>query len=110
MVELLRACVQAKLNIVGTGAPGAGRSTMLDVLRSLIPPGEISLQVQVGERADKTPDGRGIVLVEPHAAANGQGAITSSELLRSAVAPEPDRVVLERCSGPEARVMLEAMV
>ena len=40
MAELLRACVQARLNIIVSGGTGTGKTTLLNVLSSFIPEGE----------------------------------------------------------------------
>ena len=40
MAELLRACVEARLNIIVSGGTGTGKTTLLNVLSSFIPEGE----------------------------------------------------------------------
>ncbi|MDO8393564.1 MAG: ATPase, T2SS/T4P/T4SS family, partial [Dietzia sp.] len=40
MAELLRACVQARLNIIVSGGTGSGKTTLLNVLSSFIPESE----------------------------------------------------------------------
>ncbi|MGZ7301699.1 ATPase, T2SS/T4P/T4SS family, partial [Streptococcus pyogenes] len=37
MAELLRACVEARLNIIVAGGTGTGKTTLLNVLSSFIP-------------------------------------------------------------------------
>src|SRR3954465_1482412 len=40
MAELLRACVEARLNVIVSGGTGTGKTTLLNVLSSFIPEGE----------------------------------------------------------------------
>ena len=40
MAELLRACVEARLNVIVSGGTGTGKTTLLNVLSSFIPDGE----------------------------------------------------------------------
>ena len=40
MLELLKACVRARLNILISGGTGAGKTTLLNVLSSFIPENE----------------------------------------------------------------------
>ncbi|CAA9502732.1 MAG: Type II/IV secretion system ATP hydrolase TadA/VirB11/CpaF, TadA subfamily, partial [uncultured Solirubrobacteraceae bacterium] len=44
--RLLRACVQAKLNVVISGGTGAGKTTLLNALSAAVPPGERIITVE----------------------------------------------------------------
>src|SRR5690606_18221309 len=46
MVDLLRACVEAKLNVLVSGGTGTGKTTLLNVLSSFIPPEERIITIE----------------------------------------------------------------
>jgi pilus assembly protein CpaF len=108
MVDLLRVCVAARVNVFVTGAPGAGKTAMLSLLRSFIPVGEPGVVVQVGASPGGTDAAGALVFAERGASVDGHSAVTRGDLLRMALNLRPERIVLE-CAGPEAREMLEAM-
>jgi pilus assembly protein CpaF len=109
MIKLLQACVLARLNVLVTGAPASGKTTLLQLLRSFIPATESALLVQVGESHDRATEAGTVVLVGRSSNATGQGEIPPRALLQHALTLHPARIVLERCIGAEAREMLEAM-
>jgi pilus assembly protein CpaF len=109
MVDFLAACVQARLNIVISGGTGSGKTTLLNALSAFIPndervitiedPAELHLQQQqhVG-RLETRPSN-----------VEGQGEVTTRDLVRNALRMRPDRILIGECRGPEALDMLQAM-
>ncbi len=54
VMEFLKACVQAKINIVVSGGTGSGKTTLLNILSGFIPEGERIITIENG-RAAATP-------------------------------------------------------
>jgi pilus assembly protein CpaF len=108
MLELLKAAVKARLNIVISGGTGAGKTTFLNMLSGFIPPTERIVTIE---------DAAELQLRQPHVArletrpANieGKGAILQRQLLINSLRMRPDRIVVGEVRGEEALDMLQAM-
>jgi pilus assembly protein CpaF len=108
MVEFLRACVVARLNILIVGGTGSGKTTLLNNLSSFIPEDERIVTIE---------DAAELQLRQPHvvrletrpANIEGKGRITIRDLLINALRMRPDRIVVGECRGGEALDMLQAM-
>ncbi|MBI1355861.1 MAG: CpaF family protein [Acidobacteria bacterium] len=108
MLELLRAVVKSRLNIVVAGGTGSGKTTMLNALSSLISPDERVVTIE---------DAAELQLKQPHVVRletrppniEGRNAIRQRELLINALRMRPDRIVIGECRGEEALDMLQAM-
>jgi pilus assembly protein CpaF len=108
VVELLRAAVQGRLNIVVSGGTGSGKTTFLNVLSSFIPPGERIVTIE---------DAAELRLIQDHVVRlesrppniEGSGEIKIRDLVRNALRMRPDRIIVGECRGGEALDMLQAM-
>jgi len=108
MLELLRACVKARLNIIISGGTGAGKTTLLNVLSSYIPEDERIVTIE---------DAAELQLRQIHVARmetrppniEGQGAIKIRQLVINALRMRPDRIIVGEVRGEEALDMLQAM-
>jgi pilus assembly protein CpaF len=108
MMELLEACVKARLNLIIAGGTGSGKTTLLNALSSFISPRERIVTIE---------DAAELQLKQPHVArletrpANleGSGAVRMRELLVNSLRMRPDRIVVGECRGEEALDMLQAM-
>jgi type IV secretion system protein VirB11 len=92
-VDFLKAAVEARLNILISGATGSGKTTLSKGLIQLIPPNERLLTIE---------DTRELIV--PHKnvvhllyAKDGQGTanVTAKHLLESALRMRPDRILLQ---------------
>src|SRR4051794_8480544 len=108
MALLLKACVEAKLNIIVSGGTGSGKTTLLNVLSSFIPEGEriitiedaIELQLQQSH----------VVQLESRPSnIEGKGEISIRDLVRNSLRMRPDRIVVGEVRGGESLDMLQAM-
>ena len=108
MLELLKACVRARLNILISGGTGAGKTTLLNVLSSYIPENERIITIE---------DAAELRLRQTHVArmetrpANieGNGAIRIRDLVINALRMRPDRIIVGEVRSEEALDMLQAM-
>ena len=108
MLELLKACVKARLNIVVSGGTGAGKTTMLNMLSEFIPEDERIVTVE---------DAAELQLRQVHVARmetrppniEGTGSIKQRQLVINALRMRPDRIIVGEVRGEEALDMLQAM-
>jgi pilus assembly protein CpaF len=108
MAELLRACVEARLNILVSGGTGTGKTTMLNVLSSFIPEGERIVTIE--DAAELQLQQEHIVRLESRPAnIEGRGEISIRELVRNSLRMRPDRIVVGEVRGGESLDMLQAM-
>jgi pilus assembly protein CpaF len=105
---LLKACVEARLNIVVSGGTGSGKTTTLNVISSFIPEDERIVTIE---------DAAELQLVQDHVIKletrppniEGKGAITIRDLVRNSLRMRPDRIVVGEVRSGEALDMLQAM-
>jgi pilus assembly protein CpaF len=108
MLELVKACVKARLNIIISGGTGAGKTTFLNMLSGFIPAHERIVTIE---------DAAELQLRQTHVArletrpANieGKGAVVQRHLLINALRMRPDRIIVGEVRGEEALDMLQAM-
>ncbi|HYX51991.1 MAG TPA: CpaF family protein, partial [Candidatus Limnocylindrales bacterium] len=108
MLELLKAAVRARLNIVVSGGTGSGKTTLLNALSSFISERERIVTIE---------DSAELQLQQPHVVrlecrppnVEGKGAVRQRELVINALRMRPDRIVLGEVRGGEALDMLQAM-
>jgi len=108
MLNFLRACIEARLNIVISGGTGSGKTTFLNILSSYIPQRERIVTIE---------DAAELCLNQPHivrlesrpANLEGRGEIKIRDLVRNSLRMRPDRIVVGECRGGEALDMLQAM-
>ena len=113
-VELLRAFVLAKLNLVITGGMGSGKTTLCRVLANTIPAGERKVVLEdtpelgLGRFAELHPD---VISVCPRGAnVDGAGTISMGELGEWLLRAEGERYLVgEARGGGEIMPLLTAM-
>jgi pilus assembly protein CpaF len=108
MMEVLKAAVKARLNIVVCGGTGAGKTTLLNVLSGFISGTERIVTIE--DSAELQIKQEHVVRLEcrpPNV--EGKGAIRQRELVINALRMRPDRIVLGEVRGEEAMDMLQAM-
>jgi pilus assembly protein CpaF len=108
MLDVLRAAVMARLNIVISGGTGAGKTTLLNCLSSFI--SEKERIVTIEDSAELQLRQEHVVRLETRPPnVEGKGAIRQRELVINALRMRPDRIVLGEVRGEEALDMLQAM-
>ncbi len=105
---LLKACVEARLNIVVSGGTGSGKTTTLNVISSFIPEDERIVTIE--DAAELQMAQEHVVRLETRPPnVEGKGAVTIRELVRNSLRMRPDRIVVGEVRSGEALDMLQAM-
>ena len=108
MLELLRGCVKARLNILISGGTGAGKTTLLNVLSSFISNRERVVTIE--DAAELLLNQEHVVRLETRPAnIEGKGAVQQRQLVINALRMRPDRIIVGEVRGEEALDMLQAM-
>jgi pilus assembly protein CpaF len=108
MLEFLKACVAARLNVIIAGGTGAGKTTLLNILSGFIPEDERIVTIE---------DAAELQLRQVHVARmetrppnmEGQGAIPIRQLVINSLRMRPDRIIVGECRAGETLDMLQAM-
>jgi pilus assembly protein CpaF len=108
MVQFLEACVEARINIVISGGTGSGKTTLLNALSRFIPGDERVATIE--DAAELQLQQSHVVRMETRPVnVEGEGEVTTRDLVRNALRMRPDRIVVGECRGAEALDMLQAM-
>lgn len=106
--ELLKAIVQARLNVMISGGTGTGKTTMLNILSGFIPNDERIVTIE--DAAELQLRQEHVVRLETRPAnIEGKGEIAQRELVKNALRMRPDRIILGEVRGAECLDMLQAM-
>jgi septum site-determining protein MinD len=106
--DFLRACVEAKLNMIVSGGTGSGKTTLLNVLSNFIPATERIITVEDAAELQLGQDH--VVRLETRPKnIEGEGEVSIRDLIKSCLRMRPDRIVVGECRGGEALDMLQAM-
>lgn len=108
MGKFLKACVEARLNIVVSGGTSSGKTTMLNILSSFL--GNNERIVTIEDAAELQLQQRHVVRLEARPAnVEGKGQVSIRQLVINALRMRPDRIVVGEVRGGEALDMLQAM-
>jgi pilus assembly protein CpaF len=108
MLELMRGCVYARLNVLVSGGTGAGKTTLLNVLSSFISDRERIVTIE--DAAELALHQEHVVRLETRPPnVEGKGAVRQRQLVINSLRMRPDRVILGEVRGEEALDMLQAM-
>jgi pilus assembly protein CpaF len=107
-VGFLKACVMARANMMISGGTGTGKTTLLNVCSSFIPPDERIVTIE---------DAAELQLHQEHVCRlesrppdlNGENRVSIRDLVINALRMRPDRIVIGECRAGEALDMLQAM-
>ncbi len=108
IVDLLRALVRARLNVIVCGGTGSGKTTMLNCLSAFVPEDERIVTIE---------DSAELSLQQPHVVRletrpsnlEGKGEVTQRELVKNCLRMRPDRIIVGEVRGAEVFDMLQAM-
>jgi pilus assembly protein CpaF len=107
-IQFLKACVEARLNIIISGGTGSGKTTFLNVLSSFIPADERIITIE--NAAELQLRQEHVVTLESRPPnIEGRGEITIRDLVINALRMRPERIIVGECRGGETLDMLQAM-
>ena len=108
MADFLVACIKAKVNIVFSGATGAGKTTTLGVLSSYIANDERIVTIE--DTAELRLNQEHIVRLETRPQnIEGRGEVTIRDLFKNSLRMRPGRIILGEIRSSEALDMLQAI-
>lgn len=108
MAKFLKICSKCRINTLVAGGTGSGKTTMLNILSSMIDPTERIVTIEdSAELQLKVPN---LVRLEAREAnAEGKGAITIYDLVINSLRMRPERIIIGEVRGSEAFEMLKVM-
>jgi len=109
VADVLQTLVVAKHNIFVSGGTGSGKTTFLNALSNFIPGDERIITIEDSAELQIKNIDNLVRLETRNAGADGSGAITIRDLIRSALRMRPERIVVGEVRGAEALDMLQAM-
>ena len=107
--EALKLLVEAKYNIFVCGGTGSGKTTFLNALSNFIPNDERIITIEDSAELQIKNIENLVQLETRNAGADGKGAVTIRDLIKSALRMRPERIVVGEVRGAEALDMLQAM-
>lgn len=108
ILELMKACVAARLNILISGGTGTGKTTLLNVLSSYISNSERIVTIEDPAELQIRQDNWVSLETRPPNI-EGKGQVVQRDLVRNALRMRPDRIIVGECRAGEAFDMLQAM-
>jgi pilus assembly protein CpaF len=106
--DLLRRCVEARLNILISGGTGTGKTTLLNAMSAAIPDSERIVTIE--DAAELRLAQRHVLRLECRPKnIEGEGEVAIRDLLRNTLRMRPDRIVVGEVRGAETLDMLQAM-
>jgi pilus assembly protein CpaF len=107
-LQFLKACVEARLNIVISGGTGSGKTTFLNILSQFIPGDERIVTIE--NAAELQLRQEHVVTLESRPPnIEGRGEVTIRALVINALRMRPDRIIVGEIRDEAALDMLQAM-
>src|SRR5512138_3270852 len=107
-LQFLKACVEARLNVVISGGTGSGKTTFLNILSGFIPADERIVTIE--NAAELQLRQEHVVTLESRPAnIEGRGEVTIRALVINALRMRPDRIIVGEIRDEAAIDMLQAM-
>ncbi|WP_435016316.1 CpaF family protein [Tundrisphaera sp. TA3] len=108
MVDFLSAATRARANMIVSGGTGSGKTTLMNALSAFIPDDERVATIE--DAAELRLQQSHVVRMETRPPnIEGNGAISTRDLVKNALRMRPDRIIVGECRGGETLDMLQAM-
>ncbi len=107
-LQFLKACVEARLNLVISGGTGSGKTTLLNILSQFIPSDERIITIE--NAAELQLRQEHVVTLESRPPnIEGRGEVTIRQLVVNSLRMRPDRIIVGEIRDEAALDMLQAM-
>lgn len=107
-LQFIKACVEARINIVISGGTGSGKTTLLNILSGFIPGDERIITIE--NAAELQLRQEHVVTLESRPPnIEGRGEISIRQLVINALRMRPDRIIVGEIRDEAALDMLQAM-
>jgi pilus assembly protein CpaF len=107
-LQFLKACVEARMNIIISGGTGSGKTTFLNILSQFIPSDERIVTIE--NAAELQLRQEHVVTLESRPAnIEGRGEVTIRQLVINTLRMRPDRIIVGEVRDDAALDMLQAM-
>ena len=107
-LQFLKACVEARLNIIISGGTGSGKTTLLNILSQFIPNDERIVTIE--NAAELQLRQEHVVTLESRPPnIEGRGEVTIRQLVINSLRMRPDRIIVGEIRDEAAVDMLQAM-
>ncbi|MDD5371477.1 MAG: CpaF family protein [Anaerolineaceae bacterium] len=107
-IQFLKACVEARINIVISGGTGSGKTTLLNILSTFIPSDERIITIENAAELQLRQD-HVVTLESRPSNIEGRGEVTIRNLVVNALRMRPDRIIVGEIRDEAAIDMLQAM-
>ena len=107
-IYFMKACVEARLNIVISGGTGSGKTTLLNILSAFIPSDERIVTIENAAELQLRQD-HVVTLESRPQNIEGRGEVTIRQLVVNALRMRPDRIIVGEIRDEAALDMLQAM-
>jgi pilus assembly protein CpaF len=107
-LQFLKACVEARLNVIISGGTGSGKTTLLNILSQFIPSDERIITIENAAELQLRQE-HVITLESRPPNIEGTGEITIRQLVVNSLRMRPDRIIVGEIRDEEALDMLQAM-
>lgn len=107
VLDLLRAAIAERKNILVSGGTSTGKTTMLNALASFIHPADRIVVIE--DTAELHLEQANLVRFEARREQPGSSAITIRDLLKATLRHRPDRILIGEVRGAEAFDLLQAL-
>lgn len=110
IIELIRAAVQGRLNIIFSGGYGSGKTTFLNLIAGMISPEERIITVENVAEIRLPPHLKRVISLESRPAnLEGKGEVSIHDLVINAARMHPDRIILGEMRSSEAFTLFGLM-
>jgi pilus assembly protein CpaF len=107
-LQFLKACVEARLNVIISGGTGSGKTTFLNILSGFIPGDERIVTIE--NAAELQLRQEHVVTLESRPEnVEGRGEVTIRQLVINSLRMRPDRIIVGEIRDEAALDMLQAM-